>query len=100
MWMVESQRVSVEFLPIGFEDQRLQLVELRSAGIRSQNLEIRVRRVQITSETNRIFDCLFRFLQKSDYVESRRHNTQFPAEIDYVTHVLVRDIPAGDLFQY
>src|SRR5437667_10581224 len=99
MWMVESQRVSVEFLPVGFEDERFQLLELRRARIGSQNFEICIGRIQITRETNGLLDCLFGFLEESDYVESCRNNAQFPAEIDYVAHVLVRNKTTGDLFQ-
>src|SRR5581483_1200246 len=40
-------------------------------------------------KANQLFDALFCVLKKSDYVESRRGDSQLPTEIDHPPHVLV-----------
>src|SRR5947209_2231944 len=97
--MIECERVAVKLLPVGLEDERLELLELRRARIRRQNLKVRVIGVEIARKANQFFDALFRVLQKSYDVKAYGRNAQFPAELDHVSHVLVRDEAARNLLQ-
>ncbi len=48
--VVKIQSITVEFLPVSFVNQRFELLELWRPGIRRQDFEVRIRRIEIDGE--------------------------------------------------
>src|SRR5215510_11257170 len=98
--MTKIQSVTIEVLPVCVIDQGVKLLELRRIGIRSQNFEVRKRRVQINSKPDEFLDTLFGVLEKADHVKGCGRDSQLPAKLDHSTHMFVRDEAAGYLFEH
>src|SRR6476646_2898873 len=97
--MSKVQGIAVEVLPVIVINQRFELLELGSARIRRQNLEIRQSRIQIDRKTDQLFDTRLGVLKKTDHVKRRGSDSQFPTQLDHATHVLVRNKTPGYLFE-
>src|SRR6478672_8936279 len=97
--MPKVQCIAVEVLPVIVINQRFELLELGSAGIRSQNLEIRESRIQVDRKTDQLFDTGLRVLKKTNHVKRRGSDSQLPTQLDHATHVLVRNETPGYLFE-
>src|SRR5689334_20033597 len=73
--MSKIQCIAVEVLPVIIINQRFELLELGSAGIRSQNFEIRESRIQLDRKTDQLFDRRLRVLKKTNHVKRRSGNS-------------------------
>ena len=60
--MIEGERIAIEFFPICFEHEMLQLLKLRSTRVRCQDLEICVGGVKIACKPDQLLNTLFRVL--------------------------------------
>src|SRR5262245_23355959 len=97
--MLESRRITIEFLPVCFGDEVLHVFEKRSTGIRRQDLEERQR----ASQFDGIVDCrayaVDRVGEKAEYVKAFGTDSFVTAKIDDCALMIGRNGPTADTFQ-
>ena len=97
--MPERRRVAVEFLPVGFGEQRLELLEHRRARIRRQDLELREGRAEIGRVVDRRRDRVPVVLQEPEHVERRRDDALLAAVVDDLALMRLRNRPPARLLE-
>src|SRR5262245_23843420 len=70
--MPEGRRVAIELFPVRFSQERLELLEHRRSGIRSQDLELGKRRPQLGGIVNCSGDGVPVVLEEAEDVKCRR----------------------------
>ena len=91
--VLERRRIAVVLLPIGFGEQRFELLEHRRARVRGQDLELREGRSEIDRVVDRRRDRVPRVLQEAQDVETGRDDTQLAAVGDDLALVVLRNRP-------
>ena len=75
------------------------MFELGRAGIRRQDLEVRVGGIKIHGKADQLLDAFLGILQEADHIERCGGDAEFPAQVNHIAHVLVGNEPARDFLQ-
>src|SRR5215510_12460201 len=97
--MLEGWRLSIEFLPIRFRDQRLHVLEQRRTRKRSEDLEQGGRAAQIDSIIDGGTNALDRVGEKTEHIKPFCRDSFIPAMGNDLALMFGRDRPPPDAFQ-